>query len=213
MSKQATAAVPVEREQPNEWLTPATAAEYLLLSKRRVLELIHERGWQTEKRRTPGSRQAVTMIRFNDVKEHKTKRRQPRTAAKRGPPAWVQLFDHGVSDLANKMGQLLTMQMQVLDRFDETRTFMQRVAAAANSSALSSNSHRYISIVDAASYLGLTTAFLEQACESGHLPYVWDGPTKQRHRMVRISDLKTAEFGSAGPPRARIVNPRFEAKG
>lgn len=184
-----------DSEHPGEWLTKEAAADYLLLRVRRVEQLVHDYRWQTYKKRIPGRRLPATMIRVEDLKAYKASRSaitidvgepgQPHTAAKRepSPPVWVQTFVRAFSDLAEKIGrlldmqaQLIQMQAQLIQRFDRRDGIAQP--------------HQHLNLAKAARHIGLTRPFLEEACERGALPYVWDGPPAKQKRMVRVADVE-----------------------
>jgi hypothetical protein len=172
-----------------EYVTKEEAAAYLdNLSIRRIEELVKKHGWTKRLAKINGARRATSLILFEDLKAFKAAQSAPtitigepsKAVAKRetsgrgsGTPA---VFE----GLAQHLVKLSEFQAQLLDRLAPEKA--------------APEAHRFISVREAAKYLGLTGACIEKACKLGRLPFTWDGPESRRRRMVRIGDLNS--FGS-----------------
>src|SRR5829696_10335662 len=116
------------------------------------------------------------MIRLTDLEAYKARRREPRAIAKREPasmPQLVQALESSISDLANKIGQVLEMQMRLIHRLDEARASVQHLAESRDGIPQQLARHQFVDLATAARHMGLTRPFLEEACENGDLPFVW----------------------------------------
>jgi|SRR5579859_1212450 len=171
----------------SEWLTKEEAGEFLgSLGIRRVEVLLKLHHWTTRKEKREGWRKPATVIALEDLKTYKASLNAPiidvgergkavaqweKPGRGSGGPALVEAF----MALGDKLGDKLA---EVLGRLAPQGQLPEHDAS------------RFFTLKAAAVRCGLSRRCLENACASGELPYVEDGPPSKRRTMVRLSDVE-----------------------